>query len=151
MSSGAGGDSGQARRNVELTEAAFVAFAKQGPSTVTEVLDPEVEVHSEQTMANAGTFHGVPGYLRWSERWFEAWDEFEIVVEMIEPVGESHVVASCRQAARGRSSGVPVEMPACYMFEISEASVVRFHLYNTRDEAIAEARRGEAGEPTSFG
>jgi hypothetical protein len=143
-------DSQRARQNVGWAASAFEDFAERGPSAVTEFLDPEVEVHSEQTLANAGTYHGVPGYLRWSERWFDAWEEFELKVELIEPVGENHVVANCRQFARGKSSGAPVEMSATYMFEIADGRALRFHLYNSRDEAIAEARRGEAGEPTSF-
>lgn len=150
MSSGGPGSSEQARQIVGWAASAFEDFAEQGPAAVTEFLDPDVEVHSEQTLANAGTYHGVPGYLRWSERWFDAWEEFEILVELIEPVGESHVVVSCRQFARGKSSGAPVEMPSYYMFEIAEGRARRFHLYNTRGEAIAEARRGAAGAPTSF-
>jgi SnoaL-like domain len=135
---------------VSLAAAAFAAFAERGPSAATEFLDPEVEVHSNQTLANAGTFRGIPGYLRWSDRWFDAWEEFEIKVEMIEPVGEHHVVVSCSQSARGISSGIPVEMDAIYMFEMWDARARRFHLYSTREEALAEARRGEAGEPTVF-
>lgn len=150
MNSG-GGDRARARQITGWAKSAFEAFAEHGPAAATEFLEPEVEVHSEQTLANAGTYHGVPGYLRWSERWFDAWEDFEILVEMIEPVGENHVVVSARQSARGRSSGAPVQMSAFYMFEIANGRALRFHLYNSRAEAIAEARRGEAGEPTAFG
>ena len=65
-------------------------------------------------------------------------------MQLIEPVGERHVVASCRQVARGRSSGVPVEMDAAYMFEVEAGRVIRFHLYDDRLRAIAVAREGEA-------
>ena len=69
---------------------------------------------------------------------------------MIEPVGEHHVVVSCIQSARGKSSGIPVEMDAIYMFEMWDGRARRFHLYDTREEALAEAQRGEAGEPSVF-
>ena len=147
-----GGEIGSEGANelVSLAAAAFSAFAERGPSAAVEFLDPEVEVHSTQTLANAGTFRGTPGYLRWSDRWFDAWEEFEIKVEMIEPVGEHHVVVSCIQSARGISSGIPVEMDAIYMFEMWDGRARRFHLYDTREQALAEARRGEAGKPTVF-
>ena len=133
-----------ATRNVEWAIETFRDFAERGPDAVIEILDPEVEIHSDQNLANAGTFHGVPGYRRWTERWFDAWEEFELEVQLIEPVGERHVVASCRQVARGRSSGVPVEMDAAYMFEVEAGRVIRFHLYDDRLRAIAVAREGEA-------
>ncbi|MFN8159657.1 MAG: nuclear transport factor 2 family protein [Solirubrobacterales bacterium] len=143
--SGAGGEAArrQARENARLVEAAFREFAENGPEAAVDYLDPGVEVYSEQTFANAGRFHGVPGYLRWSARWFDAWEEFNFDIELIEPVGESHVVVTCRQAARGKASGAPVEMRATYMFELEAGRAVRFHIYNERAEAIAAARRGE--------
>ena len=70
---------------------------------------------------------------------------------MIEPVGEHHVVVSCIQSARGMSSGIPVEMDATYMFEMSgRPGAAASTSTATREEALAEARRGEAGEPTAF-
>jgi len=137
----------RARANVEMITAAFAAFAERGPDSASGMMDPEVEVVSKQS-PNAGTFHGIPGYKRWSDRWFDAWEEFEIRVELIEPVGERHVVVSGRQHARGVKSGIAVDMKASYMIEIGpDGLATRFHLYSSRDEALAEARRGEAEEP----
>jgi hypothetical protein len=135
---------GRARHNVELFEQGLAAFAEQGAEALVELLDPEVEIHSSPELANAGDFHGVGGYKRWTARWFDAWDEYELYAELIEPVGDRHVVASCRQQARGRASGAEVEMKLAYMVEVDADHIRRFHLYPTRTEALAEARRGEA-------
>jgi ketosteroid isomerase-like protein len=134
------------RENVELISGAFQSFTDRGPDSALEMMDPEVEVVSEQH-PNAGTFHGIPGYKRWSDRWFDAWEGFVVEVEMIEPVGERHVVVTGTQRARGAKSGIPVEMKASYMIEIGPGGLAtRFHLYPNRDDALAEARRGEAEE-----
>ncbi len=135
------------RENAEWAKATFDAFAESGPDVVIEDLDPEVEIHTDQDLANAGTLHGVPGYRRWTQRWFDAWEEYELNVQLIEPIGERHVVATCRQVARGKSSGVPVEMETTFMFEVEAGSVVRFHLYSDRLKAIAAARKGEERAP----
>jgi hypothetical protein len=134
----------RARANVEMIREAFADFAEAGaPDAALQFLDPEVEVVSKQS-PNSGTFHGIPGYKRWSDRWFDAWEGFRIEIEMVEPVGERHVVVSGRQRATGVQSGVPVDMAASYMIEIGPGGLAtRFHLYPNRDDAIAEARRGE--------
>jgi ketosteroid isomerase-like protein len=134
-----------ARANVELVRGILDDLAEEGLESAVELFDPEVEVYSTEALANAGTYHGIGGVLRWAERWFDAWEEFEINPVLFEPVGVRHVVVSCRQVARGRASGVPVEMDATYLAEISAGRVIRFHLYATRADAIAAARAGEPG------
>ena len=138
-----------AAANVGLARQLFDVLAESGLQGVGDRFDPEVEVFSTPELANPGTFHGVGGLLRWAERWFEVWEEFEIRPVLFEPVGERHVVVSCRQSGRGKGSGVPVAMDATYMLEIVSGHITRFHLYTTRDEAIAVAREGEGLSPTS--
>jgi limonene-1,2-epoxide hydrolase len=132
-----------ARANVELVRHLFDELAEAGLRNAVERLDPEVEIYSTEALANPGTYHGIAGALRWAERWFDAWEEFEIEPVLYEPIGARHVVVSCRQVARGKASGVPVEMDATYMADVSGRHIVRFHLYATRTEAIAAARAGE--------
>jgi hypothetical protein len=91
-----------------------------------------------------GEENGHEGYLKWVGEWLEAWDDFKIEWQEIEPVGDRHVVTSVRQTGKGKGSGVPVEMKATYMWEIRDGLLVRFHLYSTWDEAVEAAREGEA-------
>jgi ketosteroid isomerase-like protein len=130
-----------AQKNVELVRSAFEAYAREGPDAAVEMLDPEVEVYSPPALANAGTYHGVEGYLEWTHGWFDAWQQFEIVPQAIEPVGESCVIAICRQRGIGKASGIAVEQTMTYMWEIRSGKVTRFHLYLSADEA-REAARG---------
>src|SRR4051812_45722576 len=99
-----------ATANVELARALFDELAESGVQAVGGRFDPEVEVFSTPKAANPGSFHGISGLMRWAERWFDAWEEFEIRPVMFEPIGAHHVVISCVQRGRGMGSGVPVEM-----------------------------------------
>ena len=132
-----------ARANVDLARATFDELAEAGLRGVVDRFDAEVEVYSTPELANPGNYHGIAGLTRWAERWFEAWEEFEIRPVLFEPVGIRHVVTTCRQVGRGKGSGVPVEMEAIYMLETSGDRIVRFHLHASRDEAIAAAWEGE--------
>jgi ketosteroid isomerase-like protein len=121
----------------------LAAFERGDLEAVLELLHPEVEIYSPPELANSGTFHGREGYLEWSQEWFDAWDEFEIEATSIEAVGEHHVLTSVRQRGRGKGSGIEVTMDACYMGEIHDGRATRFHLYPTREKALAAAEGGE--------
>jgi ketosteroid isomerase-like protein len=140
------------QESVSHARSMLEAFQRGDVEALLELLDPEVEVYSPPQLANGGRFHGREGYLRWSTEWFEAWDEFEVEATAIEPVGEHHVLTSVQQRGRGKGSGVVVEMEACYMGEVHDGLATRFHLYQTREEALEAARaveseQAEAREP----
>jgi ketosteroid isomerase-like protein len=77
---------------------------------------------------------------------FDAWEDFRVVIEAVQPVGERHVVAVVRQLGRGKGSGVEVEMRAAYMWELRDGRAVRVQLHASREEAVDAARAGEAPE-----
>jgi ketosteroid isomerase-like protein len=135
------------QRNVERVRDAFDAFNRGDVGGVLAVLADDVEIFSAPPLANAGTFHGHDGYARWVGQWLEAWEEFRIGVQRIEPVGGRHVVVGVRQTGRGRGSGIPVEMTAAYMFELDEEAAKALHLYPSWDEAVAVAEQRERETP----
>jgi ketosteroid isomerase-like protein len=69
----------------------------------------DVEVYVPVELGNAGSYRGIEEFRSWFEGWDEAWAEFEMSVEEIEPVGEHHVVAGVRSRAVGKGSGIEVE------------------------------------------
>jgi ketosteroid isomerase-like protein len=129
--------------NVARVRAGIDAFNRGDPDAVLAVLDGDVEIFSAQALANAGTYRGHQGYLDWIGQWLEVWDGFAVVAEKIEPIGERHVVVDARQTARGKGSGVEVDMRIAYMFELDERATLALHLYASLDEAVAEAERRE--------
>jgi uncharacterized protein len=131
--------------NVAVVREGFEAFARGGIDAVVPTLDSEIEVHTPAEMANTGTYYGHEAYLAWMERWVESWEDYEVEVVNIEPIGERHVIVEIHQRARGTGSGVEVEMRNANMFEIRAGKVVRFHVYPGRQQAIAEAEAGEQG------
>src|SRR5213596_1588739 len=112
-----------ASANVDLARRLFEIVNESGPREVIDMFDPEVEVYSTPELANPGTYHGIAGLLRWVERWFDAWEEFEVRPVLFEPIGARHVAVNCHQVGRGKASGVPVEMDATYMIELSAGHV----------------------------
>jgi ketosteroid isomerase-like protein len=126
-------------RNMEMVRRTFEAYAHEGVAVVFPLLDRDVEVYSPPEVANSGLYRGVDGYRAWTDAWFDAWDEFVIEPEDVEAVGETCVIAVCRQRGTGKASGIEVEQTMVYMWDFQDGRIVRFHLYMDRDAAVAAA------------
>jgi ketosteroid isomerase-like protein len=133
------------RANLEVARAGYEAFQRSDLETVLSLTDPEVEIYLPATLPNSGTFHGHEGYMTWLGQWLEAWDNFQIEVREMEPVGERHVVTTIHQSGIGRNSGIPVDMDVAYMLDIREGKAVALQMYMTREEAVAVAKQRETG------
>lgn len=136
------------RRNVEAIKGGVEAFRRGDLDAVLELLDPEIEVYMPSDLANAGTYHGHDRYRQWLSQWLEAWDDFDLELDDVEAVGRTHVVSRAHQTARGKGSGIPVEMWISYLWDVRDGRAVALHLYATRGQAVevAERREREASE-----
>lgn len=137
--------------NLALVERAFESYDSGNLDRVLGFAHPDVEVYVPSELPNSGTFSGHDGYISWIQTWLEAWEQFEIELEAMEPVGERHVVSQVKQTAVGRGSGVPVEMTAVYMSEVRDGKLAAIHLYPAWEQAveIATEREAEAEPPAN--
>ena len=123
-------------RNLGLVRGALEAFDAEDAGPAIAMLHPEVESHVAPPMMNAGTWHGVDGYVEMTSAWFDAWDGLRYEIVELETPDDRHVLASLRQIATGRESGVPVEMDVVFLFEIEDGRARRFHVYGDRESAV---------------
>ena len=134
-----------AERNVEIIRRGFEAFDAGDVETVLAFLDEEVEIYTAPGLINTGTYRGRDGFLRWLRQWLEAWEDYEAEPAELAAVGDSHVLVTVHQNARGAGSGVAVEMDAYWAFEVRGERMSRIALYPDRAQALAaiEGWRGE--------
>ncbi len=135
----------ETQQPLELAQRAIEAYRTGDVEGFLALMNPEVEVFSHPELPNAGNFHGHEGFIRWTAQWLEAWEEFNIEPLGYEAIGERHVLIELRQYAKGRGSGVEIDMTAWYMVEFRDGLGVRMHLYATRAQALEAAEAGEAG------
>src|SRR5688572_22541033 len=128
-------------RNRELAARAFDAFQRGDVEAVNSVLDPEIEVVIADRLANAGTWRGVDGFWESVSSWLEAFDDYRVEVQAIDTPDDDHVIVEARQTARGRSSGVPVELTTYFVFEIDDGVTKRYELHASREDAMAAIAR----------
>jgi ketosteroid isomerase-like protein len=131
---------------LEVARSGVEAFQRGDIEGVLTLIHGEGEIYLPPDLPNSGTYRGRDGFLVWLGNWLEAWEEFEVELGPIDPVGERHVVATMHQSGRGKGSGIPVEMDIAYMWEVRNGKIAAMHLYATAEEArrVAEQREREA-------
>jgi ketosteroid isomerase-like protein len=82
--------------------------------------------------------HGIDGAVRIRNGWLEAWDEHRVDIEEILDAGDD-VVALMHLTARGRGSGVEVELRIYLHVKVSDGKVVYVFEYEDRTEALKAA------------
>ena len=128
-------------RNRELVAAAFEEFQRGDVEALNRRFDPEIEVMISDKLANSGTWKGIDGFWEATSGWLEAWDEYSIEVLGIETPDDEHAIVEAHQTAKGRLSGVPVELIAYFVFWIDDEITKRYELHASREDALAAIAR----------
>jgi ketosteroid isomerase-like protein len=97
-----------------------------------DTLHPEIEWFPVEE--NHTPYHGVEGAMRYRKRWFDTWDEYRTDLEEVIEEGDS-VVAVVHITARGKASGVEVDIRFYPHFKVRDDKVV--HIFDHRDRATA--------------
>jgi len=73
-------------------------------------------------------------------RWKGEWDDYELVPEEFEDMGD-RVVATVRLRGRGRGSGIQVDARFYDVFSLRDGKIVRMDQFTDRREAIEAVER----------
>jgi ketosteroid isomerase-like protein len=124
------------RENVEVVRGAVNAFRRGDFDGIFALARDDFEIFLPPSLPNAGRYVGREGFMSWLEQWLDAWDGFTVEISEAEPVGEHHVLTDMHQSARGKGSGVAVEMDLAYLWDVRDGKLAAMHLYGSRDEAL---------------
>jgi hypothetical protein len=103
-------------------------------------LHPEIEwfpIEEDHTPT-----YGVEGAMRLRNEWLDTWDEHRVDLEDVIEEGES-VVVLATVTARGKASGVEVNLRVHYQFKVRDDKVVYLYEHEDRQEALAAAGLSE--------
>jgi ketosteroid isomerase-like protein len=126
--------------NVEIVRGVYDAAARHDAATVLALYDPEVELDASrlQVAGLAGVYRGHNGLRSFFRQWHEAWGSIEYDYEELIDAGEQ-VISVVTRHARGRASGVEVEMPVALVWTLREGKVVRVSWFLSRPESLEAA------------
>jgi ketosteroid isomerase-like protein len=124
--------------NVERLRGVYQEWARGNFRAGRELLAPDVTFVTFTSDADDLTFHGPDGVDRYMRDFLETWTDFRVQANDFRPSGE-RILVICEQRAKGRQSGVAVEMPVYAVWTFREDQVVRVRWLRDRDQAFTEA------------
>jgi ketosteroid isomerase-like protein len=127
------------QENVETVKEFTRIFEQGDRETWREYFDPEVVWDtSASTWPSAGVVQGHTGVEQFFRDWLGTWREFEVETSEYLDAGDS-VVVVFRQQGTGRGSGVHMERDFFAIYELKDSKVVRYRMYDSREEALEAA------------
>jgi ketosteroid isomerase-like protein len=126
------------KENVELVRRVFDAFNGRDIGAFLELLDPDVEWVPILAVLEGRVYRGHEEVRRWIRDLNTDWEFFQVYYEELRDLGD-RVLVSGHWRARGRASGVAVENPGTYLYEIKGGKVVSMRTFTDRSEALEAA------------
>jgi ketosteroid isomerase-like protein len=119
--------------NVEAVRRHYEALS-EGQHPVA-IYDPEVEIRVSSDWTDADVFRGLEGLAQLRARLIEPWEEYRQEPEEYIEV-DQHVIAVCREYARGKNSGAHVEQTLVVVWTMQDGRAVLVRGFRTKDEAL---------------
>jgi ketosteroid isomerase-like protein len=121
-----------ARRSVE-------AFNSGDLQTLAELYQPDCEWRFMDEWSGSPVYRGHEGLAAIREEWWSAWEEAHVDLEEIVELSGGRLFLIARVAARGRESGVPVELALAQIVTLHDGLIARVDNYLDTERARHEA------------
>lgn len=118
----------------ELVRAVWDRWNSGLRTTDSELLDPELEIHSALT---GSVYKGEEGVQRWAAEIDDQFEHWEVSVSGTERLREGLLLVHGTICARGRGSGMHLDEPASWLVDIAHGRIARIRNYIGPDAAAA--------------
>ena len=114
------------------------AFNRREMEAAVADLDPDVELREWPAIPGARSFHGPAGVLEAVTSWFETWEWMQVELEDVRAL-EDRVLFALHHRAKGRGSGVQVEITSYNVYTFRDGKVTRIELFTEQEPALEAA------------
>jgi ketosteroid isomerase-like protein len=120
----------------EVIRKAWAAVSRGDIPGALELLHTDIETAPFGAALHGMVYRGHDGFVYWWENETMAnWERFEVHPQEFQRVGDRILVFG-RWYARGRASGVDLDIPATWVIEVRDGKIARFQTYTDRAEAL---------------
>jgi ketosteroid isomerase-like protein len=130
------------QENVEVVRAAFDAWNRGDHDTWLAAHDEEAEFYPLRAQLEGRSYNGHDGLRRFIVEMAEEWEEVRFELDEVRDVGE-RVVGFGRIRARGRASGVELDLPLGGVGVVRNNRIVYVRFFSDPAEALEAAGLSE--------
>jgi ketosteroid isomerase-like protein len=137
------------QENVEIVQRIYAYYQgdfvsyRGDPSDLLALFDPDIEWHPlTGALLEGVSYRGHEGIRQWLEDVAEYWESMTADAERFVDSGET-VVALGRIQGRGRASGVEIETPAAWVWQIRNGRATYMQVYFDHSEGLEAAGLSE--------
>jgi ketosteroid isomerase-like protein len=129
----------------EVVRKTWAASSRLDFPTLLELMTEDVEAVPFGAAVQGRTYRGHDGVIEWFEREvIPSWEWFEVHPEEFQRVGDRLVVFG-HWIARGRASGVDLNVAATWIVEVRDGKIARWETFTDRNEALASIESRDHG------
>ena len=120
----------------EVIRRAWRASGQKDLAAFERDLDPDIVTIPFGAVMEGKSYRGVDAVVGWlrDEIWAN-WEHFDTVPEEFTRVGE-RILVTGRWHARGKGSGVELDIPATWVVEVRDSKIIYWQTYTDRDQAL---------------
>jgi uncharacterized protein len=123
------------RKNVDLVLTGYEAWDRGDIETAFAPIDEDFEFYEDPQYPEQGVYRGRDAFRGYFERFREEWDDYRVNAEEVRDSGDK-VLVFTRQSARGKASGVQIDLRIAHLWTIRDGKAVRMRAYFDREEAL---------------
>ena len=127
-----------AQQDVETARAAFEAWNSGDYEAWIEAFGEEAEFFPMRAQLEGRSYQGHDGLRRFIDEMFEEWEQVRFEVDEIREGGR-YLAAFGRVRARGRASGVDVDVPLALVGAVRNSKIAYVRFYADRAGALEAA------------
>jgi ketosteroid isomerase-like protein len=130
-------------QNVEIVKEFSQRFANGDSDIGRNYFHPEIIWDTSASgLPSAGVYHGRQEVSKFFREWLGPWRDYEIDYREYLDAGDS-VLCVFRQAGTGKASGIRSERDFFALWYLEDSKVVRFRLFESREQAFEAAGLSE--------
>ena len=101
-----------------------------------ELWHPDLEIVNAQGWVIEATYRGPEGLARWWRDLEEAFSDFALQVDDVEPLGDGRFLTSQRFVGRFRTTGIPIDAPWASVITVRDGLIAHAVGYFSRKRAL---------------
>jgi ketosteroid isomerase-like protein len=132
------------QENVELALRTLDAFKRRDVDAFVALLSPDVVWEENPELPGLReVYRGRAEVREWMVAVLEVWESLDVEIAELTELGDDRVFAETVLTARGKGSGVPVELRFWTVLWFAESEITRRQVSWTRDQALEAAGLAE--------